>query len=704
MTERPKILIVDDKVENLISLERVLSDLDVHFIRALSGNEALQHTLDHRFAIALVDVQMPDMDGFETVSILRQAKETRNLPVIFLSAIYKEDYYQIKGIQTGAVDFITKPIIPDILLGKVRIFLELYEKRRGLEQEIERRRASETALHQSRERLREINEQLSVKLDELALSEERFRTLVMTVPDIVYRVDKQGLFTFLNDAVRRIGYEPEELLGRHFSEILMPEDQTKISRQRVIPAYKGVATGDKDAPKLFDERRTGDRKTIGLELLLSVKGSSTPEAGFVMPISDDFVVVEINSSGIWQFDSNEQKNILIGSVGVIRDISERKAIEKALQESEERLSTIFEHAAAGLVVIDPQSRVIVDANPTALELIGGKREEVLGQECHRFICPKERENCPIIDHHQEMDNSERVLLRLDGTEIPILKTVASIQLEGRARLLESFVDIRKLKSMETELQKAHDDLEKKVELRTSELKRSQSKLIQTEKVAALGTLTAGIAHELNNPMMGMLNFVQYCQKHVQDNQKVSNVLSDLERETRRCVDIVRNLLTFSRMEAQNGEDRQPIACGEIVERVRRLLAYRLEKEEVDFQVHADSECPLVLVNVSNIQQVFLNLISNALDAVQAVQDKRIRVTLRDRGEQVEVVVADSGQGISPEMGQSIFDPFFTTKPVGKGTGLGLSVSRSIVQAQGGGLEYTPMDESGAAFTVRLPVN
>ena len=126
MSERPKILIVDDRIENLIALEELLADLNVEFVRAMSGNEALKKTLKNDFVIALVDIQMPGMNGFETVEFIRQQKKTKLLPVIFLSATYREEYHQVKGIRTGAVDFITKPIQPEILIGKVRVFLNLY--------------------------------------------------------------------------------------------------------------------------------------------------------------------------------------------------------------------------------------------------------------------------------------------------------------------------------------------------------------------------------------------------------------------------------------------------------------------------------------------------------------------------------------------------------------------------------------------------
>jgi len=176
-TIRPKILIVDDKVENLISLEKIFADLDVEFVRANSANVGLKKALESEFAIALVDVQMPGMDGFEMVELMRQERKTRHLPVIFLSAIYKEEYHQIKGIETGAVDFLTKPIIPKILIGKVRVFLDLHKNKMSLEEEIKQRKLLEKELLEANEILEisvekrtaelfEANEALKVEMEE----------------------------------------------------------------------------------------------------------------------------------------------------------------------------------------------------------------------------------------------------------------------------------------------------------------------------------------------------------------------------------------------------------------------------------------------------------------------------------------------------------------------------------------------------------
>ncbi|MCI5223650.1 MAG: diguanylate cyclase [Candidatus Electrothrix sp. AR4] len=126
MVDDVKILIVDDKPNNLIALETALDKIDVKFIKATNGNDALRETLRHDFALAILDVQMPEMDGYELAQFIRNREKTSKLPIIFLSAIYSDDFHIFKGYDSGAVDFITKPFTPEILAGKIRFFKEIY--------------------------------------------------------------------------------------------------------------------------------------------------------------------------------------------------------------------------------------------------------------------------------------------------------------------------------------------------------------------------------------------------------------------------------------------------------------------------------------------------------------------------------------------------------------------------------------------------
>ena len=142
----PKILIVDDKSQNLFALEKLLAKLGLEVIQATSGLEALRLTLEHNFCLAIVDVQMPEMNGYELVELLRGNSDTANLPVIFISAIYSDEYHHRKGYDAGAVDFMSKPFVPEILLSKVKVFLDLYDQRNKLEELVNQLNAKNEAL------------------------------------------------------------------------------------------------------------------------------------------------------------------------------------------------------------------------------------------------------------------------------------------------------------------------------------------------------------------------------------------------------------------------------------------------------------------------------------------------------------------------------------------------------------------------------
>lgn len=178
MHTRSNILLVDDRPENITALMTLLEEVEVNLVTANSGNEALSKTLEYDFALALIDVQMPGMDGYETVRLMRLVEKTKYLPVIFISAVYSHDQYQVQGIEAGAVDFITKPFDPRILLGKVRVFLELHRQRKLLELEIEHRIRVEERLREAKAKAEESDK---LKTAFLANMSHEIRTPLTTI-------------------------------------------------------------------------------------------------------------------------------------------------------------------------------------------------------------------------------------------------------------------------------------------------------------------------------------------------------------------------------------------------------------------------------------------------------------------------------------------------------------------------------------------
>ena len=253
-------------------------------------------------------------------------------------------------------------------------------------------------------------------------------------------------------------------------------------------------------------------------------------------------------------------------------------------------------------------------------------------------------------------------------------------------------EIAERKKAQENLQEAYKRLEKQSLV-----------LAQTEKMSAIGTLVAGTAHELNNPMMGILNFAAHCIKHTSEEDQLYTVLQDIEHEAKRCAEIVRNLLTFSHAEQDDDKAYQRESLAEILGRVLRLLSYRIEKEKISVTQHIADDTPKIRMKPAAIQQLILNLTTNALDAMEGSEKKELDVDIHRKGEFVRMTFADTGCGIAAQSLGSVFDPFFTTKPVGQGTGLGLSVSQGIIKAHGGQISCQSEPGAGTKFTILLPI-
>ena len=199
--EKQAILIVDDRQENLFVLENLLEDLDLNIVKAASGNEALSLMLEYDFALVLLDVQMPEMDGFETAELMRGNKRTRIVPIIFLTALSKEQKHIFKGYEKGAVDYLFKPFDPDILKSKVKIFLELHKQKKTLEK-------TSNDLKETVAELRKANKKI-LEQQKAVIEEERLNLLLQMAGAKAYEID-QPLMTIL-DSIESIKKNKEIL-------------------------------------------------------------------------------------------------------------------------------------------------------------------------------------------------------------------------------------------------------------------------------------------------------------------------------------------------------------------------------------------------------------------------------------------------------------------------------------------------------------
>jgi C4-dicarboxylate-specific signal transduction histidine kinase len=231
-----------------------------------------------------------------------------------------------------------------------------------------------------------------------------------------------------------------------------------------------------------------------------------------------------------------------------------------------------------------------------------------------------------------------------------------------------------------------------------ELRRMQAHLVQAEKLKAVGQLSAGVAHEVNNPLTVILGRTELLLSTA-TTPELQHGLRIVAEHTSRAARIVRNLLLFSR---QYEPTRRPVSLVDQVEQVLELTSYDLQRARVQV-VKEFAPCPPVLADANQLQQVILNIVQNAHQAMAAVPEiPRLTIRVHGEGDHADLEIEDSGPGIPDDVLPRIFDPFFTTKPAGEGTGLGLSVSYGIVAAHGGVLRAAKGANGGAVFSIELP--
>ena len=264
---------------------------------------------------------------------------------------------------------------------------------------------------------------------------------------------------------------------------------------------------------------------------------------------------------------------------------------------------------------------------------------------------------------------------------------------------------RKLSEAQQEITRFTHTLEERVERKTAELSRAQDQMIQAEKLTSLGKLAAVVAHEINNPLSGILTYAKLMRKWVDRGEtlekrgvEMHDALSLIESESRRCGEIVRSLLTFARVAPMNVSD---FDVQGVIRQCIKLVEHKLELGNITAEVTAEPRVPLVQGDAGQIEQLLLALIMNAIEAMP--REGNLRVTVRSTDSKtVAITVEDDGSGIDPALLPRLFDPFVTTKEEGKGVGLGLAICKSIVDRHHGTIGVVSEPGRGTTFTITLP--
>jgi PAS domain S-box-containing protein len=477
----------------------------------------------------------------------------------------------------------------------------------------------------------------------LRKNEARFTELFESLQEGIYITTPDGTIVDVNPAlVRMLGYDSkDELLKRQVPEIFIDRAERKIVKEEV-----------ESQPKIQGREITLVRK-------------------------DGTSIVCLNTAAAVRDNSGR----VLRYQGALMDITERREIERRLHQQQEFARRLVDNFPDLILVLDTSGHYTF-VSPRCTEVLGYELDEAHQMEFGGRT------------HSEDLPS----LISLYKDVIAGRQNFASLEVRVRHKL----GDWRRIRFNFSPLSDENGNIEGVVlsGRDVTDLKRLEEQLIQAEKLAAMGQMLAGVAHELNNPLTAILGVTELLRDRQGTDDSTKRQLELTHRQARRAARIVQNLLEFSRPASPQ---KKPVDVNSLVERTLQLHEHSLRRNLIEVDFRPQPDLPSVVGDANQLIQVLLNLVTNAEQAIREVRDTgRIQIRLGQKENQLTVTVQDDGVGIRPEALARIFDPFYTTKRPGGGTGLGLSICMSIVREHGGNIEAESLPAGGAAFTIYLP--
>ncbi|HEY4818556.1 MAG TPA: PAS domain S-box protein [Candidatus Acidoferrum sp.] len=533
-------------------------------------------------------------------------------------------------------------------------------------------------------------------ISERKRAEEKYRTLVSNVQEGVFISNPQGRFLDFNDALMRIlGFEERnELLNAEIPAMFVnPADRERL--KKLLQDHGAVADFE------YEIRRKDGEVRAMLESSIAIRdaaGNLTALQGFLLDITD-------RKRAEQEIRRRNRELMVLNSIG--QTLTESLDLTDSIHRTLRQMTELFSLDASSLYLLDEGGLML-----RRIAAVGHRSEQA------RHIPPVAIQ--PELLQHIKAVHA--TFLSAQGLPLPLVLREAQrkeglhsafvVILWSKDRVLGGLVvgsrtprefspaDINLLIAVGSQISNAIDRSVLYEETRQAyeNLRRTQEQLLHSEKMAAVGQLISGVAHELNNPLTAILGYSQLLLSSGQMPPQGMEYSDKLYKQAQRTHRIVQNLLSFAR---QHKPERVAVQLNQILEDTLALRDYDLRLSNIRVHYDLASDLPMTAADPHQLQQVFLNLVNNAVDAIlEQSNDGDLWVSTKAQNERLIVEFKDSGPGVKDA--SRVFDPFYTTKPVGKGTGLGLSICYGIVSEHGGSIRVSNLQPSGACFTIELP--
>ncbi len=659
--EKAKVLVVDDIPENLFVIEKLLGELDIDVVTAQSGNEALRATLHNDFSLILLDIMMPGMSGIEVADMLKEDESTSDIPIIFITAMDKDESYEIRAYAKGAVDFIYKPFNKMVLLSKVRALLDLYSMKKSIERAFIRHETAKPKIlivDDNQENIFVLKKLLN-KLDVDIMSttsgnEALTQTLYNDFAVILLDVQMPGMD----------GYE--------VAEILKSDDKTAG-----IPIIFITAI-DRDNAK---EIKGYDKGAVDFifkpfnELILLSKAKV-------------FLDIYKMRAGLEALVAERTSALIAGNKQLKKEMRNKLIVENDLVQARSYLSSVLNSISSVLIGTDKQG-IIVKMNREAVKLSQLPRKEAQGKPIQAaFPFFSETLGKLIEMTTEEHVEKANVPISIDNHDRFFNFAVYPLIGEGASQVVIRIDDVTEAKQMEGELQ-------------------------QRRHIDSLGQLAGGIAHDFNNMLSAIMGAAELLRIKAGDNPEFMKSISSILVSSERAADLTGKLLSFAR---KKGSDKNIVDIHRLIKDTVIILQRSIDKR-IQIVVEPYATQNIVEGDDSELSNALLNLGINARDAMPeggvltiSTTNKVIHNTPEGKpqelqeGSYIEICIVDTGVGMTEEVKRKAFEPFFTTKKLGHGTGLGLSSVYGTVKTHSGIIKVVSSEETGSTFTILLPIS